>query len=44
LLKQFNDCRAAGVNLLLDVPPDRHGLIPEATVAALLRLRKNANI
>jgi alpha-L-fucosidase len=30
------------VNLLLDVPPDKHGLIPEETVQALLRLRKNA--
>ena len=44
LLKQFNDCRAASVNLLLDVPPDKHGLIPEETVTALLRLRKNAKI
>ena len=44
LLKQFNACRAGGVNLLLDVPPDRHGLIPDETVAALIRLRKNAKI
>ena len=28
-------CRARGANLLLDVPPDRHGLIPEASVQAL---------
>ena len=33
-----------GANLLLDVPPDNHGLIPDETVAALMRLRKNANI
>ena len=44
LLKQFNTCRTGGANLLLDVPPDRHGLIPDETVAALMRLRKNANI
>jgi alpha-L-fucosidase len=44
LVKQLKDCRAAGVNLLLDVPPDKHGLIPEATVAALLRLRANAKL
>ena len=44
LLDQFNNCRKGNVNFLLDVPPDRHGLIPEETVAALMRLRKNANI
>jgi len=44
LLKQFNACRAGRANLLLDVPPDRHGLIPDETVAALIRLRKNAKI
>ena len=42
LSKQFEACRAAGVNLLLDVPPDRHGLIPDEAVTALMRLRKNA--
>jgi alpha-L-fucosidase len=30
-----------GTNLLLDVGPDRHGLIPEAFVSALRRLREN---
>ena len=44
LLKQFNACRAGGANLLLDVPPDRHGLIPDESVAALIRLRKNAHV
>jgi len=44
LLKQFNACRAAGVNFLLDVPPDKHGLIPDESVAALTRLRRNASI
>jgi alpha-L-fucosidase len=44
LLKEFNACRAGGVNLLLDVPPDKHGLIPNESVAALMRLRKDAGI
>jgi len=33
--------RARKANLLLDVPPDPHGLLPKATVDALLRLEKN---
>ena len=37
-------CRGRGTNLLLDVPPDRHGRIPDSSVQALLRLRKNAGI
>jgi alpha-L-fucosidase len=44
LLKQFNACRAHRVNFLLSVPPDTHGLIPDDTVAALMRLRKNAGL
>lgn len=44
LTKQFQDCRNGGVNFLLDVPPNKHGVIPEETVAALLRLRKNVGI
>lgn len=44
LLKIFDNCRNGGVNLLLDVPPDKHGLIPGETIAALQRLRKNAGI
>ncbi len=43
LLKQFQICRERGVNFLLDVPPDKHGLIPDNYVQALIRLRKNAN-
>ena len=30
-----------GTNLLLDVPPDQRGVIPEATVQALRRLHRN---
>ena len=44
LLEQFEACRARGANLLLDVPPDKHGLIPAASVGALKRLRKNAGL
>jgi len=44
LLNILQSCRKRGVNLLLDVPPDKHGLIPEETVQALLRLRKNASL
>ena len=35
-------CQERRVNLLLDVPPDRHGRIPPASVDALTRLRRNA--
>lgn len=41
LLKQHLTCRSTGVNYLLNVPPDRHGLIPNESIAALTRLRKN---
>ncbi len=44
LAKQFADCRAQGVNLLLDVPPDRRGLIPDSSIEALNRLRMSAGI
>jgi alpha-L-fucosidase len=44
LLKIYRSSRAGGVNLLLDVPSDKHGLIPDYHVKALMRLRKNANI
>ena len=44
LLNQFNACRAARINLLLNVPPDIHGLIPNDNIAALMRLRKNAGV
>jgi alpha-L-fucosidase len=41
LQRLYDTCRAAAVNLLLDVPPDKHGQLPSETVAALMRLRKN---
>jgi alpha-L-fucosidase len=33
-----------GTNLLLDVGPDKHGLIPNKYLGALQRLRKNLNL
>lgn len=44
LAGQFAACRARGVNLLLDVPPNRHGLIPDYSIAALNRLRASAGL
>ncbi|MBN1343467.1 MAG: alpha-L-fucosidase [Phycisphaerae bacterium] len=44
LLEQYAACRQRGVNLLLDVPPDTHGRIPDEFVQALMRLRKNAKL
>jgi alpha-L-fucosidase len=37
-------CRERGVNLLLNVPPDRHGVIPKRFTASLMRLRKNTEL
>jgi alpha-L-fucosidase len=39
LARQFRACRDAGINYLLNVPPDRHGLIPDEFVQTLTRLR-----
>lgn len=44
LAAQYKACRERGVNLLLSVPPDKHGVIPEESVQALTRLRQNAGI
>ena len=38
------NCRGRGVNLLLDVPPDKHGLIPQYHIDALNRLRPHAGV
>jgi len=37
-------CRQRSVNLLLSVPPDKHGLIPDVHIQALTRLRRNARL
>jgi alpha-L-fucosidase len=42
LAQIIQSCQKRGANLLLDVPPNKHGLIPDEHVQALLRLRKNA--
>lgn len=44
LAVQYADCRARGVNFLLDVPPDKHGLIPEPSINALKQVRAIAGI
>jgi alpha-L-fucosidase len=41
LLGMYLTSRSRHTNLLLDVPPDKHGLIPKMHVNALMRLRKN---
>ncbi len=43
-VKHDQACRRAGVSFLLNVPPDRHGVIPKKSVDALMRLRKNAGV
>ncbi|HSW47094.1 MAG TPA: alpha-L-fucosidase [Phycisphaerae bacterium] len=42
LRDQYLSCKQRGVNLLLDVPPDKHGVIPEEHVQALTRLGRHA--
>jgi alpha-L-fucosidase len=44
LLTQLTACRERGANLLLDVPPDTHGRIPDEFVQSLIRLRKGAKL
>lgn len=41
LLGMYLVCRTRNTNLLLDVPPDKHGVIPKMHVEALMRLRDN---
>ena len=44
LLGLYTLSRTRGANLLLDVAPDRHGVIPQEQVAALMRLRRNLDL
>jgi alpha-L-fucosidase len=44
LLGMVLTATSRGANLLLDVGPDKHGLIPEKFAAALRRLRKNLDL
>jgi len=41
LLGMFAVCRARGTNLLLNVPPDSSGRIPDSYASSLERLRGN---
>ncbi len=43
-LKQFRACRDGGANYLLNVPPDRHGRIPDNFIAALSQIRKETGL
>ena len=43
LLGMFLICRSRGANLLLDVPPNKHGLIPQKFIDALQRLKRNVD-
>jgi alpha-L-fucosidase len=44
LLGMYLVARSRGTNLLLDVPPDKSGLIPQTSIRSLLQLRKNLDI
>jgi alpha-L-fucosidase len=44
LLTLLTETRRRGANLLLDVGPNKHGLISEECRDALMRLRKNAGL
>jgi len=44
LLGMYLVARSRGTNLLLDVPPDKSGMIPEASIRALQQLRKNLDL
>jgi len=44
LLEQFRACRQRGANFLLNVPPNKHGLIPDGHVQALNRLRRSTGL
>lgn len=42
LAQLYHGCRARGVNLLLNIPPDKHGLIQDSYIQALARLSKSS--
>jgi alpha-L-fucosidase len=44
LSEQFLALRARGVSFLLDVPPDKTGVIPDMYIQSLMRLRKNVGL
>ncbi len=44
LMNKFQICKERGLNFLLNVPPDKQGILPKEYVAALMRLKKNVNL
>ncbi len=44
LLEQYLTIRERGANFLLDVPPNKHGVIPDKSIKSLLNLKKKAGI
>lgn len=44
LLDLYTACRQRNANLLLDIGPDRHGLINQLDIRALTQLRKSAGM
>ncbi len=44
LIEQYLACRQRGANLLLNVPPDKHGIINNDYIQALKNLQKGARI
>jgi alpha-L-fucosidase len=44
LLGMYLVARSRGTNLLLDVPPDKTGSIPQASMRSLQQLRKNLDM
>jgi len=44
LAGQFEACRRGGANYLLNVPPDKHGRIPDNFVTALAEIRKRVGL
>lgn len=44
LLGMYQACQKGGANLLLSVPPSKHGVITDDYIKVLMRLRKNTKI
>ena len=44
LLAEYQFCRKNEINYLLDVPPDRFGLLPDDSVKKLMELKKILNL
>ena len=44
LFNQYLAIRERGANFLLDVPPNKHGIIPDMYIKALLNLKRNSGL